>query len=198
MQHPLLQALLACAAALACSPAVPATGLGDLALDEFAQVGGHSLQLNGAGISTRLLFRIYAMGLYLPSRLHAAQEVLAAEGPRRITIVPLRNISGNEFSDAVMHDLSPERVNDPGVLSKLVLLAQAVARHPGGLRTGDVLTLDWVPEVGAVVALNRRPLTAPVPNAAFYKALLEIWLGDNPTDPALKSRLLGRARPSPS
>jgi hypothetical protein len=54
-----------------------------------------------------------------------------------------------------------------------------------------VLTLDWVPGVGAVVALNRKPLAAPLRSRAVYDALLLVWLGEKPTDPALKASLLG-------
>lgn len=42
--------------------------------------------------------------------------------------------------------------------------------------------------------MNRRPLTAPVRDIAVYQALLALWLGDNPADPQLKSRLLGHAQ----
>ena len=54
-----------------------------------------------------------------------------------------------------------------------------------------MLTLDWVPGVGAVVALNRKPLAAPLRSRAVCDALLLVWLGETPTDPALKASLLG-------
>ncbi|KQP44180.1 chalcone isomerase family protein [Pseudorhodoferax sp. Leaf274] len=183
----------ATAGAIACLPALPAVDLGDVTLEESTQVGGHDLKLNGAGIGKRLVFKLYAMGLYLPARQHHANEVLASEGARRMTIVPLRDISGDDFSDAVMRDLSPERFASPEVLQQLVGLADAIGQRPGGLRRGDVLTLDWVPGTGAVVALNRKPLAPPMRNVAVYNALLMVWLGEKPTDPALKAKLLGGA-----
>lgn len=186
--------VLAALCASACLPTLSAADLGDVTLAPSTQVGGHDLQLNGAGVSTRMLFKVYAMGLYLPGRQRIAAEVLAAEGPRRMTIVPLRDISGEQFSDAVMQDLSPERFGRPHVLAQLVRLAKAIAEQPQGLRKGDVLTLDWVPDTGLVVALNRRPLTAPMRDIAVYQALLALWLGDNPADPQLKSRLLGHTQ----
>jgi len=36
-------------------------------------------------------------------------------------------------------------------------------------------------------------LTAPLREMDFYKALLNIWLGDKPADTGLKMRLLGQA-----
>lgn len=191
MHKQLLRTLLAGACLTACLPAQPANDLGGVRLDDSTQVGGRQLQLNGAGVSKRLMFKVYAMGLYLPDRRRHASEVLAADGPRRMTILPLRAISGEDFFEAVMSDLSPERFGAPEVLQHLVQLAEAIARQPGGLRKGDVLNLDWVPDVGAVVSLNRRPLAAPVRNVAVYQALLAVWLGEKPTDPALKAQLLG-------
>lgn len=187
----LLATACATAGAIACLPALPAVDLGDVTLEESTQVGGQRLQLNGAGISKRLVFKLYAMGLYLPARKQHAAEVLSTEGPRRMTIVPLRDISGDDFTEAVMSDLSPERFASPEVLRQLLGLADAIGQQPGGLRRGDVLTLDWLPGTGAVVALNRKPLTAPMRNVAVYNALLMVWLGEKPTDPSLKAKLLG-------
>ncbi|MGC3983416.1 MAG: chalcone isomerase family protein [Pseudorhodoferax sp.] len=187
----LVAAACATAGAIACLPALPAVDLGDVTLEESTQVGGQNLQLNGAGIARRLVFKVYAMGLYLPDRTQRTDAVLATDGPRRMTILPLRDISGDDFAEAVMSDLSPERFKSPEVLQQLVALAGAISQQPGGLRRGDVLTLDWLPGTGAVVSLNRRPLAAPMRNRAVYDALLMVWLGEKPTDPPLKAKLLG-------
>lgn len=189
----ILAAACAAAGAITCLPARPASDLGEVTLEASTQVAGQQLQLNGAGISRRLMFKVYAMGLYLPQRQQHADAVLAIDGPRRMTIVPLRDISGDDFADAVMDDLSSGRFGGSAVLAQLTRLADAITRQPDGLRKGDVLTLDWVPGTGAVVALNRRPLAPPMADVAVYNALLGVWLGDKPTDAALKARLLGNA-----
>jgi hypothetical protein len=189
----LLATACATAGAIACLPALPAVDLGEVTLEESALVGGQNLQLNGAGIARRLVFKVYAMGLYLPDRAHHTDAVLASAGPRRMTILPLRDISGDDFSEAVMSDLSSERFASAELRGQLLALANTIVQRPGGLRRGDVLTLDWVPGVGAVVALNRKPLAAPMRNRAVYDALLMVWLGEKPTDPALKAKLLGGA-----
>ncbi|GHC88921.1 chalcone isomerase [Pseudorhodoferax aquiterrae] len=186
-----LRGLLAAACAMACLPALPAVDLGEVTLEEAAQVGGQNLQLNGAGIARRLVFKVYAMGLYLPDRTQRTDAVLATAGARRMTIVPLRDIGGDDFCEAVMRDLSAERFASAEVRAHLLALADMIGQRPGGLRRGEVLTLDWVPGVGAVVALNGKPLAPPLRNRAVYDALLMVWLGEKPTDPALKAKLLG-------
>ena len=186
-----LRGLLAAACAMACLPALPAVDLGEGTLEEAAQVGGQNLQLNGAGIARRLVFKVYAMGLYLPDRTQRTDAVLATAGARRMTIVPLRDIGGDDFCEAVVRDLSAERFASAEVRAHLLALADMIGQRPGGLRRGEVLTLDWVPGVGAVVALNGKPLAPPLRNRAVYDALLMVWLGEKPTDPALKAKLLG-------
>jgi hypothetical protein len=45
--------------------------------------------------------------------------------------------------------------------------------------------------VGTQAELNGRKMLAPVPDIAFYNAILRIWLGDKPADLSLKAALLG-------
>lgn len=163
-------------------------------IDDSASVAGRQLMLNGAGVARRLVFRVYAIGLYLIDRKDTAAEVLATDGPRRITIAVLRGISGTEFQRAVadhVHRLALQHDRDV-VQAQMVGLVKAISRQPDGLREGDTLTLDWVPGTGTVVQLNGKALVAPMPGQAFYNALLSIWLGDDPAEPSLKPKLLGR------
>jgi hypothetical protein len=60
----------------------------------------------------------------------------------------------------------------------------------GTLRKGSVVVLDYLPGDGTRIALNRRHLDN-IPGAAFNRALLKIWLGEQPTQASLKRALLG-------
>lgn len=189
--------LAAACCVVACSPALAVTDIGGVALDDSATVDGKSLKLNGGGISMRLVFRVYAMGLYLLDRRRTAEDVLASTGPRRLMIAMLRDVSSEEFDEAVTRcadggGSGPVDAARARIAEQMGRLGRAIASQPGGLRRGDLLTLDWVPGTGTVVALNRQPLTEPLQGIAFYNALLNIWLGDKPADPLLKTRLLGR------
>lgn len=187
-------AATACAAFAAfCGPAWCGTDIEGVTLEESAQVAGTTLMLNGAGVGRRLMFKVYAMGFYLPGRARDTREALAIDGPRRLRIVLLRDVSGEDFDDAVTRSSAEDKDMDPRVNEQMVVLGRAIARQPQGLRKGDTLTLDWIPGTGTVIELNRRPLTEPLRDAAFYQALLNIWLGDKPTDSRLKTRLLGLA-----
>jgi hypothetical protein len=58
--------ILACAAlTLACS-AQAAIDVNGIKFEDLAKVGGKELKLNGAGMRTKLVIKVYAAGLYLP------------------------------------------------------------------------------------------------------------------------------------
>jgi hypothetical protein len=185
--------LAAAACALAWAPAMASVNMEGVALDESVLVAGKNLKLNGAGISFRLIFKVYAMGLYLPDRKATVQDVLATDGPRRLVITMLRDVSGEDFNEAILSFISNEASSmQAKSIGHVLLLGKAIASQPQGLRKGDTLTMDWVPGTGTVIELNKKPLTEPMRDIAFYNALLNIWLGDKPADPALKTKLLGR------
>ena len=52
-------------------------------------------------------------------------------------------------------------------------------------------TIHWVPGSGMVMTLNGKSISEPIPDVAFYNAVLKIWLGDKPADSDLKPALLG-------
>jgi hypothetical protein len=170
-----------------------AAELDGVKLDDSAQVAGQNLRLNGAGLSQRLVFKIYAISLYLPEPEKTAEAVLNCDGPSRIAIVMLRDVSGAEFSEAMAESVS-RQIADAGAAppeNGLVHVGMTIASQPRGLRKGDHLTLDWVPGIGTVIELNQKPLTAPIADRSVYNALLNVWLGAKPADTSLKTRLLG-------
>lgn len=189
-----LRTTLAAASWLAaCLPASAALQMDGVALEESVQVAGKNLKLNGAGISMRMIFKVYALGLYLPSRQETSREVLHGEGPKRLMIAMLRDVSGTDFNDELRQYTLAEGASVPAqILDNMQRIVQAIDRQSNGLRKGDTLTLDWVPGTGTMVELNNKPLTAPLRDIAFYKALLNIWLGDKPADGSLKMKLLGQ------
>src|SRR4051795_386031 len=69
-------------------------------LDDKSSVGGQDLLLNGAGIRTRAMFKVYVGSLYLPAKASTIDGVLA-RAPRRIQLTLLRDLSGDQLSDAV-------------------------------------------------------------------------------------------------
>lgn len=163
--------------------------------DESVKVAGKDLVLNGAGMRTKFIIKVYAAGLYLPEKRNTVPDVLKLEGPRRLTLVMVRDISSDDFGQAFMTGLNNnidnnEKARYVGQISKFGEMFGAIA----GLKKGDVLHLDWIPGSGTQTELNGKKIGDNVPELGFYNAVLRIWLGDKPADSSLKPALLGVAR----
>jgi hypothetical protein len=158
----------------------------------LATVAGQPLVLNGAGVRRTLIFRIYLLALYLPSKTTDARDVLALPGPERISMVLLRDVTAPQLIDALETGIADNHTAaeiEP-LRSRLDTL-RAVMMAIGSARSGSVITLDYVPGAGTQVALDGSSAGLAIRGDDFYRALLKIWLGDDPADPALKKALLG-------
>lgn len=159
------------------------------------QVGNAKLQLNGAGIRYKAIFKVYTAGLYLPVKVSTPEAVYAANGPRRIHIVMLREIDGNELGKLFtqgMEKNSPREVFAKSI-NGTIKMADLFSRRKK-LSAGESFSVDWVPGTGTVISVNGKPESEPIKEPEFYTALMSIWLGPSPADSQLKDALLGKAR----
>jgi hypothetical protein len=62
----------------------------------------------------------------------------------------------------------------------------------GATVKGDIITLDYLPELGTKLTVNGTSQGRPIPGADFYAAILKIFVGDKPVDVMLKKGLLGQ------
>jgi hypothetical protein len=183
---------LAAAAAMAFPGLATAAEVAGVNLEDSVKVAGKDLKLNGAGVRTRAVFKVYAMGLYLGKRETTVDGVLGAAGPRRFNIVMLREVSGEDFGQAFMTGINAntDKAEKGRIMNHMATLGEIFVTV-GGLKKGDSMDVDWVPDKGTVIQLNGKTLSEPLPDVAFYNALLKIWLGDKPADSLLKPALLG-------
>jgi hypothetical protein len=163
-------------------------------LENRVRLEGIELQLNGAGYRNFLFLDIYQVALYLPRRLDDPRAVLGDEMPRRVRIALLRDISAERDAELLLSGL--EDNNTPVELAAIRPQLEhflALIRALGTVPRGSVVLLDYLPRVGTRVWLNQR-LLETVPGAAFNRAVLKIWLGEQPIQENLKKALLGRER----
>jgi hypothetical protein len=178
--------------AFACVQGAIAADVNGVKFDETAKVAGKDLVLNGAGMRTRFIIKVYAAGLYLTEKKNTVADIAKLEGPRRLTLVMVRDVSSDEFGQAFMNGINSnlgeaEKSKFVGQISKFGEMFGAIP----GLKKGDVLHLDWIPGSGTVTELNGKKIGEVVPDLGFYNAVLRIWIGDKPADSSLKPALLG-------
>lgn len=161
---------------------------------DTAKVAGKELQLNGLGVRNKLVFKVYAAGLYLQDKKSTVEEVLASEGPRRMQLVMMRDITSEAFGDAFMSGINNnlDSKDKTKIVTQISKFGEMFALLDA-LKKGDVLDLDWVPGQGTTCYLNGKRIGDITPDVAFYNAILKIWLGNKPADASLKPKLLAPA-----
>lgn len=162
-------------------------------LDDRARLedGGPEVVLNGAGVRTRVFFRIYVGALYLQKKQTDAGAALADPGPKRVAMHLLRDLTAEQLFSALKDGLasnhSPEQL---AMMEPQVKQLEGIFNGVKAARSGDVILLDYLPGAGARVTINQDG-KGTIPGEDFYRALLRIWLGEKPVDASLKKAMLG-------
>ncbi len=173
--------------------ALPASALevAGVNVAEKARVGASELVLNGAGIRTRVIFKVYVGALYLAEKKSAAADVVALAGAKRVALTLLRDLSAEQLKEAFDEGMKANS-SDAEIETLKPRVAELLALFTDG-KKGDLIALDFLPGSGTVVSLNAAARGKPIPGEDLYRALLRIWLGDKPVDGDLKKGLLGQA-----
>jgi hypothetical protein len=185
-------ALLLCLALPAPASTEPTTAAG-VKFEPTLDLGGSKLQLNGAGVRYKAVFKVYAAGLYLEKKASTPAEVYALRGPKRISVTMLRDIDSTELGKLFSRGMEDNM--DKAAFSKLIpgvlRMSQIFSEHKK-LMAGEQFVVDWLPGTGTQVTVKGIPQGEPFKEPEFFNALLGIWLGSQPADWKLKDALLGK------
>jgi Chalcone isomerase-like len=152
------------------------------------------LSLNGSGIRKRAFFQVYSIGLYLPKKTTSAEEAVSVPGPKRVEIKMLRDVSAEQFSDALADGIRANHSEaDAKALEPKVKQLAATMAEVKEAKKGMAIVLEWNGKATQVL-IDGKPSGAPIQGDDFYRALLRIWLGDKPVQDDLKKALLGAAQ----
>ena len=155
------------------------------------EVNGNKLQLNGAGVRYKAIFKVYAAGLYLDRKARSYEEVTRAAGPKRMSITMLRDIDADELGKLFARGMEDNM--DRGAFAQLIpgimRMSQLFSQYKK-LNAGDNFTLDWVPGQGLLISVKGQVQGAPFKEPEFFNAMMGIWLGRSPADWTLKNELL--------
>jgi len=183
----LLSALLA-----AGTYAAPVT-LADVKYADSTKLQDSTLQLNGAGIRYKAIFKVYTAGLYLEKKASTPAEVFALAGPKRLSITMLREIDSTELGKLFSRGMEDnmDRASFSKLIPGVLRMSQIFSDHKK-LEAGDSFMIDWVPGKGTIITVKGVVQGEPFKEPAFFNALLGIWLGNKPADWKLKDALLGK------
>lgn len=193
MKPVVLAISLVCSAAVLAAVPARAAVMEGVQFDDAVKLAGTELRLNGLGMRAVSIIKGYVAGLYLSERAGSLQDVAQAKGPKRLQIRMLREARPEDFNKSLVSGM--RRNASPAELQALAERIDQLERiidGTGGVKKGDTIDLDFVPERGMTLALNGQVRGPGIAGADFYNALLAIFVGDHPVDSRLKRGLLGQ------
>jgi chalcone isomerase-like protein len=175
--------------------AAVAAEVAGVSIEERSRIGASELVLNGAGLRTRIVFKVYVGALYLPQKTDDAAKILASTGPKRVTMTLMRNLTAKQLVDALEEGVRANHGEAQlAALQPRLDVAEATMRDIGSAKEGSVIALEYLPGTGTRITVDGVIKGAPIAGEDFYAALLRIWIGDRPVDASLKKAMLGQGR----
>ena len=162
--------------------------------DDRSKLGNSDVVVNGAGLRKKAFFKVYAMALYLPEKQGEADAVLSAKGAKRVSIILLRDLSAQQFVDALQEGMASNHSDaEMGALKDRLQQFSDAMLATGEAKSGSSVLIDWLPESGTRLTVNGQAKGKDIAGEDFYRALLAIWLGNKPVQDDLKQELLGKS-----
>jgi hypothetical protein len=173
---------------LASTFTLQAATLAGVTLPDTETVGGKSLVLNGLGIRTKMMIKVYVAGLYLEQKTSDPNAIIKSDAPKQIVMKFLHGASKSQMTDAFdesFKDNTPDAVKTmkPDI-DRLLAALDAVS-------TGDTMVFTYVPGTGSSLTINGKEKVT-IAGAPFGQVLFSVWLGPKPPNADLKTGMLGK------
>lgn len=187
--HFVLLVLLLCLTGLSHA----ASEIAGVAFPEKINLASSELQLNGAGLRAKFFLKVYAIGLYLNEKKTSAADVLALSGPKHLHIVTLRDLTAEQFADALVEGIHKNHSDEEiEPLKARIETFKAAMLAVKSTTKGSVIAIDWLPGSGTRLSIDGKQKSADIAGEDFFRALLKIWVGQKPAQDDLKDALLGK------
>ena len=151
-----------------------------------ATVEGKTLHLNGAGLRTKVVFKVYVAGLYLETPSKDAAAIVSSDQVKSMRLAIMRSLKGSQVSEAIEEGFQKNSKAQMGALK--ARLDKLAAMIPN-VEKGDDLLLTYVPGKGTVVSVKGAE-KGVIEGKDFAEALFAVWLGAQPVQEDLKKELL--------
>lgn len=190
MTHSRFLPAVVLATALSAASGAFAAEVAGVRFDDTARSGSSDLVLNGAGVRTKIVFKVYAAALYATRKTSNAAALIDSREPRRIVMHMLRDVDADSLVGALQDGLrNNHSETELARMKPETDQFEQLMRAAGNAKAGDSIGIDFASD-GIVVTFNGLT-KGSVPGDAFARALLRVWLGEKPADASLKKALLG-------
>jgi hypothetical protein len=167
------------------------TEIAGVVFNRSLAMDGQALTLNGAGLRSLLMVKVYVAALYVPQPSRRAEDILAAGGPLAIELVMKRSVGVDTILDN-FHGTLRDNVS----AAEWAQLAPAIAGLDAAIhavkqtREGDRLRLEFTADGDTRIVFNGT-LLQTVTGGGLAAAMPLIWLGKKPAQESVKKGMLG-------
>lgn len=165
-----------------------AASLAGVTLPDTVQVGDKTLVLNGLGLRKKFVVKVYVAGLYLEQKSSDAGAIIKADGPKRIVMQFLRDVSKSQIADAFEESFNN---NTPDAKKTMKADIDRLLDALEPLKEGDQMVFTYIPGTGTTLAINGKE-KLNISASAFAPVLFSVWLGPKPPTADLKKGILGQ------
>jgi hypothetical protein len=171
------------------APPAAAAALGGVSMPDQVRVGGKELVLNGLGLreATWLKVDVYVAGLYLERKSGDPQVILGSGEAKRIALEFVRKVKRKSITDAWDEGFDKNAGGQGEALNERVDRLNAAMID---FKPGDTMSFTFLPGTGVELMVSGES-KGTIEGDDFARVLLSIWLGPEPPNPGLKTRLLG-------
>lgn len=163
-------------------------------VNNTAKIADQVLIPTGYGL-TQLLGEDYYLARFLIDRnalFSTAEDLAFVDAARRMEFkfITKRKISGRSFVRKIAESMKIN--NEKTALNEnMANIKSFMSFFKKPIKKGDVLRFDYHDSFGTRVYLNKRMLGEIPYSRAFYRCLLNVWVGDRPPSAKFKSGIVG-------
>jgi Chalcone isomerase-like len=165
-----------------------AASLAGVTLPDMQQVGNTKLVLNGLGLRTEFMVKVYVAGLYLEQKSSDPGAIIKADAPNRIVMQFLHSASQSQMANAFKESFND---NTPDAMKTMKPDIDRLLGALEPMKVGDQMIFTYVPGTGTTFAINGKDKLT-IAGAAFNPVLLSVWLGPKPPTANVKKGMLGK------
>jgi len=168
--------------------ALDAATLAGVTLPDSTQVAGKTLVLNGVGLRTKFVVKVYVAGLYLEQKSSDANAILKSDSPKRMVMHFVRDVSKNQMTDAFEEGF---KNNSPDAAKSMKGDIDRLLAAITDIKEGQEMVFTYVPGTGTTMSINGQDKVT-ITGPAFAQVVFSLWLGPKPPNADLKKGLLGQ------
>ncbi|MGB9730554.1 MULTISPECIES: chalcone isomerase family protein [Calditerrivibrio] len=163
-----------------------ATNLFASKLPDSLSFGESKFILNGSGIKKKFMFSIYEVGLFLPQKSNELKEIYSADKKALRLYFIYKNLEPKKIKEAFEDGiaLNHKELKDSNESKKFLSI------FTFDIKEND--TIDFYFDNSNLLVFYNGKQLATFNNSVLSKAILDIYLGENPIDKSLKNKLLGK------